>query len=158
MIDIQFPFEATLTVNRCFDKGDGNRSFDAVSDKGTIVKVWKPDQGDITHLPLITAGDRIKVNVLGPANKPGEFKSHLLPRGEQPKGSQNKWKRLEAGQYGPTTEVEAELPADDHACLKFAWKLERRKRPALTQQQYVTELLRAQLSVIRPLWLASDKD
>ena len=68
-----FPFDAVVTITSVFDRGDGNRSFDAKSDGGKTIEVWRPDEGDFSHLSLIQKGDTVKVIVLGHAKKSGEW-------------------------------------------------------------------------------------
>jgi len=93
--DPAFPFDAEVTITSVFDKGDGNRSFDAQTEGGKAIKVWRPDEGDFSHLSLIQKGDTMKVSVLGHARKPGEWKSHLLPRDQQTRNIQNELRRRE---------------------------------------------------------------
>ena len=92
---LAFPFPAEVTITAVFDKGDGNRSFDSQAADGHSLKVWRPNAGDFSHLALIQKGDTVKVNVLGQARKPGEWRSHLLPRDEQPRNIQNELRRRE---------------------------------------------------------------
>ena len=152
-----FPFDAEVTITSVFDKGDGNRSFDAKSDGGKTIKVWRPDEGDFSHLSLIQKGDTVKVIVLGHARKSGEWRSHLLSRDKQPNGFQTELRRREQGQQGKLTHVEAEISPADHACLQYAHKLEKRVRPSLTQAEYVRELLVASLNPVRALWLSQQE-
>ena len=147
----------TVTVKETYDHNPTNRSFDAVSDGGKKIKIWRPDHGDFSHLPLIAIGDKVKVEVLGPAKKEGEFKAHLLPRDKQPNASQTEWRRREQGQYGKLIHVEAEISEADHACLKYAHKLEKRLRPSLTLAEYTRELLLGSLHPVRALWLSQQE-
>lgn len=153
----EFPFIAEVVIASCHDHNPSNRSFDATSPSGKTVKVWKPDGGDFSHLQLIAVGDKVKVRVLGDAKLPGQLRAQLLPRNEQPNATQTEWRRREQGSHGKLTHVEAELAEADHACLKFAWKLERRIRPSLTLAEYTRELLLGSLHPVRALWLSQQE-
>ena len=147
----------TATITRVCDHSGNRFSFDATTEEGQALKVWPSDYGDQTHAPLIQLGDKIKAAIKGDARLPGEKKAHLLPRDKQPNGSQTEWRRREQGEHGKLTHVEAELIEADHACLKFAWKLERKLRPSLTLAEYTRELLLGALHPVRALWLTQQE-
>ena len=147
----------TVTVAETYDHNPTNRSFDAVSDGGKKLKIFRPDKGDFSHLPLISVGDKVRVTNIKPAKKEGEYVCHLLPRDQQLNASQTEWRRREQGQYGKLIHVEAEISEADHACLKYAHKLEKRLRPSLTLAEYPRELLLGSLHPVRALWLSQQE-
>jgi hypothetical protein len=127
------------------------------SDSGKVVNAYKPDKGDDSHMPVVQVGDRIKVQVTGPAKREGEFKGKLLPRNEQLNAAQTEWRRREQGEHGRLIHIEAEVTEADHACLKYAHKLEKRLRPSLTLAEYTRELLLGSLHPVRALWLSQQE-
>ena len=157
MVDLPKEPVTVVVTKRLDAENAAHTNIVCQSDSGKVVNAYKPDAGDDSHMPFVQVGDRVKVRVDSHAKREGEFKGKLLPRNEQPNAIQTEWRRREHGEHGKLTRVDAVLTEADHACLKFAWKLERRIRRSLTLAEYTSELLIGALHPVRALWLSQQE-
>ena len=157
MTDQKLPFQTTVIVRKVFDHQPTNRSFDAVdpSDPEITYKVWKVEKGDDTHQQLIQIDDKITLEVTGAAQR-STYQGKLLPRDKQPVASQREWRRRARGQFGAVTRVEGALLEADHQILRWAHKMHQRLDPSLTQEEFVTAILKRTLDDLSVSYLMQE--